>query len=653
MGGPVSTRRWHTLLRGLTSTIALVVIGTSFLVALTSSPASAADLALGGNGPSYCANAPVGGGGKNLGASMHTAGGLVFACGPVPILVNANVDSGPAIKTFWPITDQGGFQCTELAVRYLYAATDGADFVNENSRPYGKVGIQNYWDGTGKDFAANVGRHFGFAVSSHLNGRASSLPRVGDILSEMTSPGESYSQAGKAAETYGDVGVVKAVIPATPYKPATIELMVENNTSNGLNVITEHSATSWSINGSASYFYYTSFQWFSPVSASHATTPSPVRPVVLPNPPAHPVSMPSSTHQYDVYGVTTLAEHASPSESAKKVGDLPVGNKVDVRCQEAGDAVRGSQVWDQLTNGAWIPDYYVDTPNIGDFSYPIPLCVTPRTWMYAVHRTISLVEHGGPSASDPSVGTVKGGTVVDVVCQTSGSLVGDSRTWDYLANDSYLPNFYAGAINDANSGAIPHCPNFTPASSVSTTTTTAPVDSTSSAVTITAAQGFRFSVRASAPKKVTGFVNSGQQEVAPPGQDYFKISVSIRNLQADRGAPLFDLVNGGAGGSGNLSVFMGLPASDAGPSGGYCQVSNGVYTAPSGHCVDTQLDALLRNGDDVNTASELGENPIVKAGATVTITLYFGPVPTGFSLSGSVLLFGIGEGPKMAVVPIS
>lgn len=182
-------------------------------------------------------------------------------------------------------------------------------------------------------------------------------------------------------------------------------------------------------------------------------------------------------------------------------------------------------------------------------------------------------------------------------------------------------------------------------------TTTTPVNSTSSAVTITAAQGFRFSVRSGAPKKVTEYVNSGQHEVAPPGQDYVKISVSVRNLQADRGAPLFDLVNGGGGGS--LSVFMGLPARDAGPSGGYCQVSNGVYTAPSGHCVDTQLDALLRNGDDVNTASELSENPIVKAGATVTITLYFGPVPTGFSLSGSVLLFGIGQGPTMAIVPIS
>lgn len=258
----MGTRRWHAVSRRLSSTIALVVIGTSFLVAVAAPPASAG-LALGGTGPSYCANAPVGGGGTNLGARMDTAGGLVFACGPVPIIVNPLVDSGPEIKTFWPITDQGGFQCTELAIRYLYAATDGADFVNENSKPYGKVGIQNYWDGTGKDFAADVGHHFGFTVSSHLNGRASSLPHAGDILSEMTSPGESSSLVNKDANTYGDVGVVEAVIPATTTQPAKIELMVENNSSNGFNSITEHSATSWSINSTSSGFYYTTFRWFS------------------------------------------------------------------------------------------------------------------------------------------------------------------------------------------------------------------------------------------------------------------------------------------------------------------------------------------------------------------------------------------------------
>lgn len=514
------------------------------------------------------------------------------------------------------------------------------------------MAIQTYWDGTGKDFAADVGRHFGFAVSSHINGRTSSLPQDGDVLSEMTSPGETSTQASKDAVTYGDVGVVKAVIPATMTEPAMIELMVENNSNSGLNLITEHSATNWSINNPSEGFYYTTFKWFSPVSAGHASTPSPVRPVVLPNPPKHPVTMPSSTHQFDVYGITTLVEHASPSESAEKVAVLPLGDKVDVRCQDTGDAVEGSQVWDQLTNGGWIPDYYVDTPDIGNFSYPIPLCVTPRSWKFAVHEILTLVEHGGPSTGDPSVGSVDGGTIVDVLCLTSGSLVGNRHTWDYLANGTYVPNFYTGPINGANAGPIPDCPNFTPASSVSTTTTT-PVNPRSSAVTITAADGFRFSVRASAPKKVTEYVNSGQHEVAPPGKDYVKISVSVKNLQTDRGAPLFDLVNGGGGGaSGDLSVFMGLPSRDASPSNGYCQVSNGVYTAPSGRCVDTQLDVLLGNGDDVNTASELGQNPVVKAGATVTITLYFGPVPTGFSLSGSVLLFGIGGGPTMAIAPV-
>jgi hypothetical protein len=33
-----------------------------------------------------------------------------------------------------------------------------------------------------------------------------------------------------------------------------------------------------------------------------------------------------------------------------------------------------SAVWDKLTNGAWASDFYLDTPNIGTWSPPIPQC---------------------------------------------------------------------------------------------------------------------------------------------------------------------------------------------------------------------------------------------------------------------------------------
>jgi hypothetical protein len=60
------------------------------------------------------------------------------------------------------------------------------------------------------------------------------------------------------------------------------------------------------------------------------------------------------------------------------VGSLPEGAEADVACQAMGQAVSNgyasSAVWDRLTNGDWVSDFYLDTPNIGTFSPPIPQC---------------------------------------------------------------------------------------------------------------------------------------------------------------------------------------------------------------------------------------------------------------------------------------
>ena len=134
------------------------------------------------------------------------------------------------------IDDNGGFQCTGLAIRYLYLATRGADFVNEYT--------QTYWDGTGKDFVSSVAPNFGLGrIGEHIDGQGSSArPRIGEILSEMASSHEPYTDAGSTAQKYGDVGIVESV------SSTQLMLMVENNVPGGLNPISMHSATSWSIN---------------------------------------------------------------------------------------------------------------------------------------------------------------------------------------------------------------------------------------------------------------------------------------------------------------------------------------------------------------------------------------------------------------------
>jgi len=61
---------------------------------------------------------------------------------------------------------------------------------------------------------------------------------------------------------------------------------------------------------------------------------------------------------------------------------LPEGTNVKILCQTRGETVpdrqRKSDVWDSIMTddgrGGWVSDLYVNTPNIGRFSPPIPVC---------------------------------------------------------------------------------------------------------------------------------------------------------------------------------------------------------------------------------------------------------------------------------------
>lgn len=427
-------------LRCFRNLVCVCILGGCLQTAGLGAPQAAA-AALYGAGRGYCASAEAGGGA--LGPSMPTPGGDVYACGPPPVASRG--DTGPAIPKFWPITDKGGFQCTELAIRYLYLATDGRTFVNMKS--------ESYWSGAGKDFAASVGAHFDFAGhGEHVDGTPSSaLPRVGDILSEIVSPDESYAEANSTARTYGDVGIVRSV------SAGAIVLMVENNNGKGLNTIDRHSATHWSINHRYSGFYYTTFRWFSPAS-------------VVPQ-----VSMPASPYRYTVYGTPSVAERGAPSLSSDAQHLLPDGNVLYLSCQGAGSNVQGSRLWDRLTNGGWVPDYYVDTPDVGTFSYPVPPCTSPGYWDYTVAPPGPVGELAGPTAKSPTVKTLSAGFTVQVVCTTNGTPVEGTSTWDYLLDRGYVPNAY---VHARVADGIPACPDVNPSgkrqNTQTATTTTRP-----------------------------------------------------------------------------------------------------------------------------------------------------------------------------------
>jgi len=75
-----------------------------------------------------------------------------------------------------------------------------------------------------------------------------------------------------------------------------------------------------------------------------------------------------------------LLTRAGPTSSGAAVtGQLHEHDAVDIACQTRGETVAQSgwgtsSVWDQLANGSWVSDLYVNTPNVNAFSPPIPQC---------------------------------------------------------------------------------------------------------------------------------------------------------------------------------------------------------------------------------------------------------------------------------------
>jgi surface antigen len=99
--------------------------------------------------------------------------------------------------------------------------------------------------------------------------------------------------------------------------------------------------------------------------------------VSLPRPEAGVVSLTAATPAYFVLADPALNERSGPSTSAPIIGSLPYHSGVFIACQTTGSAVNGSVIWDHLTNGAYVSDWYVSTPAVGAFSAGLARCGTP------------------------------------------------------------------------------------------------------------------------------------------------------------------------------------------------------------------------------------------------------------------------------------
>lgn len=87
-----------------------------------------------------------------------------------------------------------------------------------------------------------------------------------------------------------------------------------------------------------------------------------------------------SVGNYKVYGTGSdgLYQHTGPGTSYSKVTNpntLAEGTAVHIACQLiTSSTVNGSGVWDLETDGYWVSDYYIDTPDIGKYSPGLSQC---------------------------------------------------------------------------------------------------------------------------------------------------------------------------------------------------------------------------------------------------------------------------------------
>ncbi len=157
---------------------------------------------------------------------------------------------------------------------------------------------------------------------------------------------------------------------------------------------------------------------------------------------------------YTVTSSIPLNARSGPSTSYPIVKTLPSRSAVSVLCQTTGLKVVTTSVWDRLSDGTYVSDYYVSTPSNTTFSAPLPRC----TYSYQVAVSGSVNLRSGPGTQYAIVGSIPNGGLAAVTCQQSGSLVFTTRIWDRLDNGKWVSDYYVmNPSNTTYSGPAQRC----------------------------------------------------------------------------------------------------------------------------------------------------------------------------------------------------
>jgi lysophospholipase L1-like esterase len=202
--------------------------------------------------------------------------------------------------------------------------------------------------------------------------------------------------------------------------------------------------------------------------------PAPATPTTPASPPAIAPAPPSggggaTGPQRFAVANSTIAVNLrrGPGTSFPVVGSAAPGSSLDISCQTRGSVVFGSSVWDQLTSGAFISDFYTSTPGFDAFSPSLAECAAgaggaagpPASVRHRIaNATIPVTLRAAPSITAQSVGTAAPGSPLDIVCQTVGDDVNGSRIWDRLLSGAYVSDYWTSTpVFAGYSPGIPLC----------------------------------------------------------------------------------------------------------------------------------------------------------------------------------------------------
>jgi uncharacterized protein YraI len=159
---------------------------------------------------------------------------------------------------------------------------------------------------------------------------------------------------------------------------------------------------------------------------------------------------------YQVTSGGTLNARSGPATSYPVVRAHPSGSSLSVVCQTTGQRVGTTPVWDRLTNGTWVTDYYVSTPSNTGFSSALPQCNYPGQ----VTASVALTARTGPGSAYPAKGSpLPRGALAYVACQQRGSLVGTTSVWNKLRDGRWVSDYYvSNRSNTTWSSPVPRCP---------------------------------------------------------------------------------------------------------------------------------------------------------------------------------------------------